>query len=178
MPELETQQYVGRAKNAIQEYLVRKLLYPKVYLDADWNGTHVDVLAIDRTGAGDVHSVRIVPVAFEDGPANWQEHVTKAAILVGETSNEMMSLPGHFRYLALFNQSPDLRKFEPSPGLIQKITVTDGVGRLGILIVDFADEQSSVRTALNPERFRSSKDIFEIADRYMSEHSANWEMRE
>jgi len=178
MPELDTQQNLGRAKNAIQDYLIRKLLYPKVYLDADWNGNHVDVLAIDRTGVGDVHSVRILPVAFGDGPANWQEHVTMAAMMIGETSNKMMALPGHFRYVALFNESSDLRRFEPTAALTQRITASDGVGRLGILVVDFAGEQPSVRTALNPERFRSSKDIFEIADRYMSEHSANWEMRE
>jgi hypothetical protein len=178
MPELDMQQNLGRAKNAIQDYLIRKLLYPKVYLDADWNGTHVDVLAIDRTGVGDVHSVRIIPVHFEDGPANWQEHVVKAAMVVGEHCDELMALPGHFRYVALFNEASGLRRFEPTTALIQKITATDGVGRLGILIVDFADEQPSVRATLNPERFRSSKDIFDIADRYMSEHIANWEMRE
>ena len=178
MPELDIQQNLGRAKNAIQEYLIRKLLYPKVYLDADWNGNHVDVLAIDRTGVGDIHSVRIVPVLFEHGPTNWNHYMTKAGHVDRERCDELMGLPGHFRYAALFNVAAHLRRFEPTAALIQKITATDGVGRLGILVVDFADEQPSVRTALNPERFRSSKDIFEIADRYMSEHSANWEMRE
>ena len=58
--ELQSEHYRGRAKNAVQDYLVHKLLYPKVYLDTDLDGWKLDVLAIDRVGVGDVHGVRLV----------------------------------------------------------------------------------------------------------------------
>ncbi|MGP8250451.1 MAG: hypothetical protein ACLQHF_00345 [Terracidiphilus sp.] len=177
MPELQTQQNLGRAKNAIQDYLIRKLLYPKVYLDAEWNGVHIDLLAIDRTGVGDVHAVRIAPVRFEDGPANWQEHVTKAAIIVNENSEELLALPGHFRYVALFNESADLHRFDPTVALVQKLTATDGVGRIGILVVDFSYEEP-VLVILKPERFKSSKQIIELTDSFVAANQANWELRE
>lgn len=178
MTETQTQQELGRAKNALQDYLIRKLVVPKVYLDADWDGTQVDVLAIDRAGVGDVHAVRIAPVKFDEGPANWQEHVTLAAMTVNELSHGLLSLLGHFRYIALFNESSDLRRFQPPEPLVQRLTATDGVGRIGILVVDFADDQASVRNILKAERFRSSKEIVELSDRYVAEHPANWEIRE
>jgi len=51
------QQQIGRAKNAIMFFLERNLIVPKIYVDADWGGHHVDILAIDRDGVGDVHAV-------------------------------------------------------------------------------------------------------------------------
>jgi len=178
MIEIQEEQDLGRVKNAIQNYLIHKLLVPKIYLDADWSGAQVDVLAIDRAGVGDVHAVCIKPVRLSDGPANWQEHVTKAAILVNECSDKLISLPGHFRYIALFSESSDLRRFQPSDALIQRLIASDGVGRIGILVVDFADGEPSVRAVLKAERYRSSKQIIELADLYVAEHTANWEIRE
>jgi hypothetical protein len=178
MIELQEQQDLGRVKNAIQDYLIHKLLLPKIYLDAQWSGSGVAVLAIDRAGVGDVHAVSVVLVKFEDGPADWQAHVTKAAILVNLCADELLSLPAHFRYLALFNESSDLRRFQPSDALVQKLIATDGVGRIGILVVDFADEEPSVRVILKPERFRSSKELVELADSFVVSNQANWEVRE
>jgi hypothetical protein len=54
----------------------------------------------------------------------------------------------------------------------------DGVGRIGILHVDLTEDDTSVRVILKAERFRSSKEIVEIADRFVGEHTANWEFRE
>lgn len=178
MPEIQTEQNLGRAKNAVQDFFIRKLLYPKVYLDAGWSGMHVDVLAIDRTGVGDVHAVRIAPVRFGDGAANWQDHAIKAAMIVNESSDGLLAMPGQFRYIALFNESPDLRRFEPTVALTHKLTATDGVGRIGILVVDFAEEEPSVRTILKAERFKSSKRVIELTDSFIAANQANWELRE
>ena len=178
MPEVQELQNLGRAKNAIQGYLVRKLLYPKVYLDANWGGVPVDVLAIDRTGVGDVHAVRIAPVHFQDGPANWQEHVTLASMVVNENSKPLLGIPGHFRYIALFNETADLRRFDPPAPLVRLLTAADGIGRIGLLVVDLGDGEPVIKEIVRAERFRSSKHITELTDHFIASNEANWEMRE
>jgi hypothetical protein len=51
---------------------------------------------------------------------------------------------------------------------------------MGILYVDLCedDPKFQVRVILKAERFRSSKEIVELADRYVAEHPAKWEVRE
>jgi hypothetical protein len=177
MIQEQTQQELGRAKNALQDYLVRKLLIPKIYLDADLNGTQLDLLAIDRAGVGDVHAVQVVPVE-PDGQGDWQFLVTKAAILVNEHSKLLCSLPTQYRYVALVGFTPGMERFVPSSELMRRLLAEDGVGRIGILSVDLSEDDPSVRVVLKAERFRSSKEIVELADRYVADHTANWEFRE
>lgn len=176
MAEVQEQQ-LGRAMNAVQEFLVHKLLFPKVYLDADWNGNKVDVLAIDRAGVGDVHTVHIAPVEA-DGQPDWQFLVTKAAILLNESVELLSSLLAQYRYIALISFSSGLERFYPTAELSRRLLAKDGVGRIGILHVDLTEDDPSVRVILKAERFRSSKEIVELADRFVAEHTANWEFRE
>ena len=176
MTEVQEQQ-LGRAMNAVQEFLVHKLLFPKVYLDADWNGNKVDVLAIDRAGAGDVHAVRLVPVEA-NGEPDWQFLVTRAASLINDQIELLCSLLSQYRYVVLVSFSPGMERFYPAAELIRRLLAKDGVGRIGILHVDLAEDDPSVRVILKAERFRSSKEIVELADRFVAEHTANWEYRE
>jgi len=165
---------LGRAKNAVQDYLIHKLLYPKIYLDAEFNGKKVDVLAIDREGTGDVHAVYVVyqgtdvENALETMVANIVTPPTPAKILP------------HFMYSAVVNNGPGASKYVPSEQIIQKSFAEDGVGRVGILYVDLCedDPKFEVRVILKAERFRSSKEIVELADRFVAENPANWELRE
>jgi hypothetical protein len=165
---------LGRAKNAVQDYLIHKLLYPKIYLDAEFNGKKVDVLAIDREGTGDVHAVYVVyqgtdvENALETMVANIVTPPTPAKILP------------HFMYSAVVNNGPGTNKYVPSEQIIQKSFAEDGVGRVGILYVDLCedDPKFQVRVILKAERFRSSKEIVELADRFVAENPANWELRE
>lgn len=176
MTEVQEQQ-LGRAMNAVQEFLVHKLLFPKVYLDADWNGKKVGVLAIDRAGVGDVHAVHIVPVESDREP-NWQYLVIRAASLINDQIELLYSLPAQHRYIALISFSSGLERFYPEAELSRKMLAKDGVGRIGILHVDLTEDDPSVRVILKAERFRSSKEIVELADRFVAEHTANWEFRE
>lgn len=174
MTETQIQQELGRAKNALQDYLIRKLVVPKVYLDASWNGTPVDVLAIDRAGVGDVHAIRMVPPQgrfIEDGAA------TLIARLVFDSVREFRSLPSHYRYVAVISGDPDNRRFSPSDPVMHESFAEDGVGRIGILYVDFTIEPP-VQVKLKAERFRSSKEIVNLADHFVAEHTANWEIRD
>jgi hypothetical protein len=173
MIQAQTKQEIGRAKNAIQDYLIQRLLIPKVYLDADWNGTQVDVLAIDRAGVGDVHAVRMVPPQgrVEDGSLALIARKVSSAVV------ELKCLPSHYSYIAIASDDPNARRFSPADAILQESFAEDGVGRVGILYVDFTIEPP-VQVKLKPERFRSSKEIVELADRFVAEHTANWEYRE
>lgn len=162
----------GRAQNAVQDYLTHKLLFPKVYLDAVFNGKKVDVLAIDREGTGDVHAVSIV---YQGKDVEGALETVAANIGIPPT----VIVP-HFIYAAVVNNGPSASKYVPTDQIIQKSFAEDGVGRMGILYVDLCDDdpRSQVRVILKAERFRSSKEIVEIADRYVAEHPANWEIRD
>jgi hypothetical protein len=161
---------LGRAKNAVQEYLIHKLLFPKVYLDAEFNGVKVDVLAIDRAGAGDVHAVNIVYQGTDVENA-----LETVAANIGTPPAKIVP---HFIYAAVVNSGPGASRFVPSEQIIQKSIADDGVGRMGILYVDLTEDEPVVRVILKAERFRSSKEIVDLADRFVAEHTPNWEVRE
>jgi len=165
----QMRQDLGRAKNAVQEYLRRMLLVPKIYLDADWNGKKVDVLAIDRAGMGDVHAVYIVYQGSD------VENALETVI-----ANIGTHLMPHFLYSAVVYNGIGVRKFVPPEQIVKKSLAEDGVGRVGILYVDLGEDEPKfqVRVILKAERFRSSKEIVELADRFVAEHTANWEIRD
>lgn len=164
---------LGRAKNALQEFLIRKLIFPKVYLDVDWNGERVDVLAIDQEGSGDVHTIRMVPPQgrfIEDGA------MVQIARIVSDSIKEFKSLPSHYRYVAVVSGDPDNRRFSPSDPILKASFADDGVGRVGVLYVDFTIEPP-VEVKLKAERFRSSKQIAELAEHLVAENTPNWGLR-
>jgi hypothetical protein len=78
--------------------------------------------------------------------------------------------------VAVVSGDPDNRRFSPSDQILQESFAADGVGRVGILYVDFMIEPP-VEVKLKPERFRSSKEIVEIANQFVANNTANWEFR-
>jgi hypothetical protein len=184
MIQTQAQKEIGRAMNALQDYLVRKLLLPKVYLDVLWNGAPIQVLAVDRAGAGDVHAVWMMYLS--PGIDSRMASAALGLFLPG-TVEEMKLLPAveeaksrstHYRYVAIVSDDPNMRRLSLSDDVVSKSLAEDGVGRVGILLVDMTDVEPSVRVLLKAERFRSSKEIVELADRYVAGHTANWEVRE
>jgi hypothetical protein len=171
MVQTEMQQDLGRAKNALQDYLIHKLLIPKVYLDADWNGAPVDILAIDRAGVGDVHAVRMIPDHYVGENIIWK---------VLHCVREFQSFSSHYRYVAVVCSPPNPRKPHEvvEEDASRESFAEDGVGRVGILYVDLTEDDPKIQVILKAERFRSSKEIVELADHYVAEHTANWEVRE
>jgi hypothetical protein len=178
MTEVQELQQRGRAMNVVQEFLVHKLLVPKVYLDAEFNGKKVDVLAIDRSGSGDVHAVRMV----NRGPGRYIEDgiMVEVARKVHESMGEFKTFQSHYRYVVVVNDEPDTRIFKQGDEITREALAEDGVGRIGILYVDLTedDPKFQIRVILKAERFRSSKEIVELADQFVAEHIANWEFRE
>jgi len=163
---------LGRAKNAVQEYLTHKLLFPKVYLDANFNGKKIDVLAIDREGTGDVHAVTIV-----DRGTDVEGALETVAANIGIPPAVVVP---HFIYAAVVNNGPGASKYVPSDQILVKSVAEDGVGRMGILYVDLCedDPRFQVRVILKAERFRSSRELVALADQFVAEHPANWEVRD
>ncbi len=176
---------VGRAENALQNYFIRKLLVPKIYLDAEWNSTPVNVLAIDRAGVGDVHALWMALI-YPGTPikVTWPLLDSRLTGLMEEIKSlpdrmeEIKSLPMHYRYIAIVGNGPEIGKLLLSDELSRKSFAEDGVGRVGILYVDLNEADIPVQVILKPERFRSSKQIVELADQYVAAHTANWEVRE
>lgn len=175
MIDTQEQQELGRAMNALQEFLIRKLLIPKVYLDAEWNGARIDVLAIDRAGSGDVHVIRMFLADYSN-----EKYLWKLRSLVNEFRSSQNSIQSHYRYVAVVNHRQDMRTISPEESTLRDSFAPDGVGRVGILYVDLceADPKLQVRVILRAERFRSSKEIVELANQFMETNTPNWEMRE
>ena len=168
--EMDEQIQLGRAKNAVLSLLERKLVVPKIFLNAEWAGNHVDVLALDRDGVGDAH---IVLLYMKPRRANGVPDVVKNDRLLDGLMDRLKSIPAQFRYIAAVDTSKHVLITEH----FQRASFApDGLGRIGYLSVEAPLDGESVATMeLKPERFRAS--IFELADEYVRQHAADWEIR-
>ena len=159
--------------NAVQDYLIQKLLVPKIYFDADWNGFPVQVLAIDRAGSGDVHAIWFQYLYPGIGIANISGLL---ASKLQSAAEDIRSLPSHYRYVAVVSDDSDARRFNRLDEIMSTTLAQDGVGRVGILYVDLSGVDASVKVLLKAERFRSSKDLEEMTDRFVATHTPNWQI--
>jgi hypothetical protein len=174
--ELQSQHELGRAKNSVQSFLIRKLLVPKVYLDENLGGESADVLAVDRAGIGDVHAVRLVPwEPSQRDDHGWSVYLQKR---VTKEIEAFIDFPGHFKYLAIVCSQPGKQPWLPSEGMKNQALAADGVGRIGFLYLNASEEEPEVKILLKAERFRSSKELVAMADRFVADHNANWEVRD
>jgi hypothetical protein len=169
------QRQLGRAKNALLAFFERRISVPKIYIDADWDGQHIDVLAIDRDGVGDVHTVLLVPRKYllNDALDKASEWITEKELL-----EKLTNIPAQFKYIGVVdtNSSQHNAQFEISPAVGEKSFAQDGIGRVGFLKIDVpADGEPQVRVEIKPERFRAK--IAKLADEYIQQHEADWEIR-
>ena len=166
---------IGRAQNVLLIFFERRLSVPKIYLDAEWEGTIVDVLAIDRAGVGDVS------VAVIRRPD--QAH--------REIVDNLRSIPAHFKYYIETSHSLTSGKLPATEtgNIIAKYVELqktsddseffseDGVGRIGQILIDFSAGQPTARILIPPERFRSNQRIYDMADSFAASHTADFEVR-
>ncbi len=160
---LTARQREGRAVNAVAELLRKSLTVANIYLEPRSRDLAADVLAVDRAGSGDLHGVEIKlegdfagprfknptgPESLNRHKQRWLQHFRRR---IEETRKHMMSLPTHFRYLAIPDSARDLVLGELGPSLYSP----DGIGRIGIIsIVDQGSEPPSAQLVIAPERFR------------------------
>lgn len=153
--KLTAEQRHGRALNAVLGLMQRRLIVPKIFLNAPWpNRQHrVDLLAVDRAGSGEIHVVEV------------KTKIADAAV------EHLIELPAHYKYLALLSES----NYRLKP---QSLYALDGLGRIGL--VSFHENALGELGAIldiPPERFDLSPEYFKHIDRLTSKLQPNWEVR-
>jgi hypothetical protein len=154
---LTLRQKEGRAVNAVAELLRKTLSVPNIYLEPRSPKLAVDVLAVDRAGSGDLHGVEIKvrddlrvknPSSLK---ALNQQIKGRSKRNIAEIRRQLMSLPAHYKYLAVSQSDCDLVLTEMEPRLYSP----DGIGRIGIIsITDQGEEPPRAEIVIAPERFR------------------------
>lgn len=154
---LSLEQSEGRAAMVVAELLFRQLIVPKVYLHAAWprRTREVDVLAIDRAGTGDIHVAEV----------RFGMHNASVAI------EQLMHTPAHFKYLAIVGSG----NYRVSEALLYS---PDGFGRVGVIqISEGKDHNLHAVEMVAPERFRLGPAYIRGADRFVSSHRPDLEIR-
>lgn len=170
--KLTQRQREGRAINAVAELLQRTLSVPNIYLEPPASLISADVLAVDRGGAGDLHAVEIK--LFDNRPLTGPR--TRLLEIIRTAHRRSMSMPAHFRYLAiptsfLYPLHGDLSRL----GLYAQ----DGIGRLGIIAITEKGADSPIaEIAFSPERFRvDSAKLKAIETRLLAKSRPDIEVR-
>jgi hypothetical protein len=164
--KLTLHQREGRAINAVAELLRRTLSVPNIYLEPPPSLIAAEVLAVDRGGAGDLHAVEIKlerDLNPFEGQRQKQSNPRELNELYAKFNakyrqklqgihRQVMSMPVHYRYLAIPVESFDLAFGELAHfGLFPE----DGIGRLGVITIrDKGDEPPVAEMAVVAERFR------------------------
>ncbi len=155
------EQLQARSKNAVGDFLFRQLVVPKIFFDAHWpnRSSRIDVLAVDRSGSGEIHAVEV-------------RRAKDLKLEVEGVIARLLGIPAHFRYLALFDNSKNVR---PRGDMLYS---PDGMGRIGIIEVkEDAMGNLSAEMAVRPERFKLDSSVFKTIDRFTATHPANLEVR-
>lgn len=158
MPQaLSAEQQHSRVENAVAQFLSEMLIVPKIFFEAQWPSRHnrVDVLAVDRAGAGEIH---IVEVKIGNGD-------------IAEALRSMSEIPAHFKYLALFQDGRRVPQAKP-------LYAGNGMGRVGIIQVR-EDRGSNLQAEflVRPERFRLNSSYFRQIDKFTARQPADMEIR-
>ena len=127
--------------------MLQRLVVPNIYFDAPWpsNPSKVDMLAIDRAGAGDVHVFE-----FKSAAGATRTHLQR-----------VLATPGNYRWLVVVSRPYE----EPTSVRKSMLDAPQGMGRIGVIEVerDSADTLDA-RVAVPAERFGGS--FYDLADRF------------
>jgi hypothetical protein len=156
-PQLSLEQQRSRVKNAVARFLFSTLIVPKIFFDAPWPSkkSEIDVLAVDRAGAGEIHIVEV-----KIGSGN-----------LGESLRMVANVPAHFKYLALF----DNNSYIPTE---EGLYAPDGMGRIGLIQVrENGTSDLNTEFRIRPERFRLDSSYFKQIDKFTAHRAADMEVR-
>ena len=153
----------GRATNAVAELFRSTLSVPNIYFAPRLPNVHIDLLAVDRVGSGDLHGVEIrIPNNFISSLPNLRAYIA-----------QLRDWPMHFRYLAL-PKAPAVEDLLPKLQLFSP----DGFGRIGILLLtepEFGLPQ--VELTMQPERYRVPGAAMNKVDRLLANARPDIETR-
>ncbi len=177
MTDLTDAQNFGRAQNVIGGFFDRKLVVPKIFFDASWDGRRAHVLAIDRAGVGDVHLTAISAEVFRTSHDAFDfvfssELMTLVALL--------LELRTQYRYVAIRTHSVSAasRNQMVQGWDVMTTFAEDGIGRIGLLALDVSAGEPEVHQIVKAERFRSTKEILALTDNFVMTHTADIEYRD
>ena len=118
-----TQAPEHRAKDPIARAMVDYLDVPMVFFDAPWptQGKRIDIVAIDRAGAGDVHVIEIVKnlaQGIKDLP-------------------KLLKIPAQFRWFAYPFDPADTKADQAEYDRLETVPLfaPKGMGRVGVILV-------------------------------------------
>ncbi|WP_437305097.1 hypothetical protein [Sorangium sp. So ce388] len=146
-----------RAQNPVASCLIRQLIVPRIYIDADWPGMAdglVDVLAIDRDGKGDAHIVQIR---------------TKAADALAVVP-ALLKARAPFRWIAFLRGTEDEAA---ALALISQESLypPDTAGRVGVIeVVKMAGDDLGANARIKAERFPTP--TYDLAASFSASHEA------
>lgn len=146
-----------RAREPVARCLIRQLIVPRVYYEADWPGMtdgRVDVLAIDRDGMGDTHLVQI----------------RKGAAAALDLVPGLLRARAPFRWIAFLRGSEDEVS---APALVSQeiLYAPDTAGRVGVIeIVQMAGNDLGANVRIKAERFPTP--TYDIAAQFAASHEA------
>ncbi len=147
-----------RAQNPVAHCLIRQLIVPRIYFDADWPGmpgVRADVLAIDRDGHGDVHLVEI--------RRNAADALAMAPLLL------QARVP--FRWVAFLRGTED----EASTAALtsqETLYPVETAGRVGVIeIVPMAGDDLGANVRIKAERFPTP--TYDWAAAFAASHEAS-----
>jgi hypothetical protein len=151
---LDVRKRHGRAVNAVAAYLRNKLHIPNVYIEPKFTTVrHVDVLAVDRAGSGDLHAAEI-KVLSGTAPLSQLEVSVR----------QLKDVPTHYKYLVL-SPTPKINQLANRNALFS----SDGIGRIGILLlVQEGNALPRIELLVEPERFRVETTGLEKIEKYLS----------
>jgi hypothetical protein len=147
-----------RAQDPVAQCLIRQLIVPRVYFDADWPGMtdgRVDVLAIDHDGVGDVHLVEI----------------TRRAADALAWIPKLQGARAPFRWIAFFRGTED-GTAEQSLVSQEILYPPDTAGRIGVIeIVETAGGDLGAGVRIKAERFPTH--AYDLAAAFVGSHLAH-----
>lgn len=147
----------SRAVNPIATCLLRQLVVPRIYFDADWPGMpgmRADVLAIDRDGRGDAHVVEIRK---------------NAADALGMVPG-LLAARSPFRWIAFLRGTED---DAATRALSEQETLYahDSRGRVGVVeFFEMAGHDLGASVRIKAERFPTP--TYELAAAFAASHEA------
>lgn len=147
-----------RAQDPVAQCLLRQLIVPRIYYEADWpglaNGSTTNVLAIDRDGVGDAHLVEIRRNAA-DALAQIQK---------------LLNARSPFRWIAFLRGTEDEAT---KLALISQdiLYPPDTAGRIGVIeIVEMAGGDLGANVRIKAERFPTP--AYDLAAAFVASHQA------
>lgn len=146
-----------RARDPVARCLIRRLVVPRVYFEADWpggDGRTVDVLAIDRDGVGDAHVVGI-----KGDATSAQEAIAR-----------LQRATAPFRWLAVRAAHPGGDPIELPHA--ESLFAVHGAGRVGVIeVVEMASGELGANLRIVAERFPDA--VHEMTVTFSRSHPAH-----